>query len=92
MERDSKTIKTNLRSGKICCGVQYSNGKRHFTQPAILPNTILPSAILPNTNYPMPFDLFVLIIRLQISRRYYKDDLKYLCGQYNPMFGCDSFI
>ena len=56
-----------------------------------LPNSILTNAILPNTNIHNALWSFRSIIRFQICSRFYKDDLKYLCGQYDPMFGCDSF-
>ena len=42
---------------------------------AILPNAILPNAILPNTKLPNALWSFRSIIRLQISRCYFKDDL-----------------
>ena len=38
----------------------------------------LPNSISPNTNLPNALWSFRSIIRLQISSRYYKDDLKYL--------------
>ena len=35
---------------------------------------------------------FHSIIQLKISTRYFKYVLSYLSGQFNPMFGYDSFI
>ena len=59
---------------------------------AIHPIPFYQTAILPNSNLPNALWSFRAIIRLQISGRYYKDVLKYSCGQYNLMVGCDSFI
>ena len=59
-------------------GSMNDNLPNSILRNAILPYANLPNAILPNTSLPKALWSFRSIIRLQISSRYYKVDLKYL--------------
>ena len=55
-------------------------------------NDNIPNAMITDASIPKTLRYFRSIIRLQNSCHYYKHTLRYSSGQFNPMFGCDSFI
>ena len=57
----------------------------------IYPIPFYPMPFYPIPTYPTLFDLFVQLCDYKLAVAITKM-IQNICGQYNPMFGCDSFI